>query len=109
MVVLLAVQLVDQFLLAVGQLVRRGFLAVGLVLMVLLAVQLVLLRLGAGRLEDICHGAAFAILGSLLKTCGNVGSPGKGRNLWRIDTRWMVSCCPRYLTATTCMYIFLSK
>lgn len=62
MVVLLTVELVDELLLTIGQLVSRDLLDAGLVLMVLLAVQLVLLRLGALELDWIGFETTLCIL-----------------------------------------------
>ena len=62
MVVLLAVELVDELLLSVGWLVSRDLLAAGLVLMVLLAVELVLLRLGTRDRDGIGLEATLRIL-----------------------------------------------
>lgn len=62
MVVLLAVELVDELLLAICLLVSRHLLAAGLVLVVLLAVQLVLLRLGPLDLDRIGLEVTLCVL-----------------------------------------------
>ena len=71
MVVLLAVELIDELLLAAGKLVSGDLLAAGLVLVVLLAVQLVLLGLGALDLDRICLEGALHIGRCFFKACGN--------------------------------------
>ena len=81
MVMLLAVELVEVFLLPIGYLVSGDLLAVGLVLVVLLAVQLILLGLRPLHLDQVRLEAVLCILGCLLKTGWDTGSPGKRWNL----------------------------
>ena len=62
MVVLLAVELVDELLLAVDWLISGNLVAAGLVLMVLLAVELVLLSLGTLDRDGIGLEANLGVL-----------------------------------------------
>jgi len=61
-VVLLAVELVDELLLAVDWLISGNLVAAGLVLMVLLAVELVLLSLGTLDRDGIGLEANLGVL-----------------------------------------------